>query len=254
MSRRLLILACSARKAHTDGALPAYDRYTGPLWGVLRNYIQRQPLLATDLDAYALSARFGLIPASQQIPWYDETMTPARIAQIRPNVLTTFRTLLLRGYDTLCLGLSQPYLRALEGWNRDLPANLSVTITDGTMGTKLRQLRLWLEGGSAMSPTSIHGQRLDQASVKLRTEVVIGGQRLCVTCEQIMAQARAALTAEARGAENYRDWYVMIDDQRVAPKWLISLLTGLPPSRFDAGAARRALTALGIMVKRVEQS
>jgi ABC-type multidrug transport system ATPase subunit len=44
---------------------------------------------------------------------------------------------------------------------------------------------------------------------------------------------------------------VLLDGQPVAPKWLVSQLTGLPTSDFDASAARRVLLALGIDVEHV---
>lgn len=73
MARRLLILKCSARKRGVEEPIPAIERYDGPLWQVLRSFLREQPLFATDIDIYVLSAAFGLIPASQPIVWYDQT-------------------------------------------------------------------------------------------------------------------------------------------------------------------------------------
>ena len=143
---RLLILKCSARKRSGADLMPALERYDGPLWQVLRRFQRDQPLFAHDLDIYVLSAAFGLIPATQPIPWYDQTMAPERADELRPAALSQLEALLGQGYDSLCLGLSQRYLRAIDGWERLRPADLSVTHTDGPMGTKLGQLRSWLVG------------------------------------------------------------------------------------------------------------
>src|SRR4051794_23809274 len=116
MSKRLLILACSDRKHSGDELLPAINRYNGPAWQLVRNFLRTQPLFAADLDLYVLSAAFGLIPATQPIPLYDQLMSPVRAVELRPQVLATFGTLMARNYGNICLGLSQRYLAALLGW------------------------------------------------------------------------------------------------------------------------------------------
>src|SRR3954452_8533298 len=113
MARRLLILKCSARKRDGAELLPAIDRYDGPLWQVLRSFLRAQPLFAADLDVYVLSAGFGLIPAAQMIPWYDQTMAPERADELRPAVLNRLAELMGGEYTKLCLGLSHRYLRAM---------------------------------------------------------------------------------------------------------------------------------------------
>lgn len=249
--RRLVILTCSARKRGDATLLPALDRYDGPLWQVLRSYLREQPLFALELDIYVLSAAFGLIPASQPIPWYDQTMAPERADALHPAVLEQFGTLMQQDYDQLCLGLSQRYLRAMDGWEACLPPSVVVTQTDGPMGIKLGQLRAWLEGRT-WAPNDNHPDRL-VADAAPRGEVIIRGVTLCMARDDVIERARHALATDGAGAERYRDWYVLIDERPVAPKWLVSLLTGLPTSAFDASAARRALLALGVDVERVNK-
>src|SRR5689334_2362986 len=99
MPSRLLILKCSARKRGDDTPIPALERYDGPLWQVLRSFLREQPLFATDLDVYVLSAAFGLIPAAHPIPWYDQTMSPERGAELRPAVLVELERLMQGGYS-----------------------------------------------------------------------------------------------------------------------------------------------------------
>jgi hypothetical protein len=245
---RLLILKCSARKRGGEDHIPAIERYDGPLWQVLRAYRREQPLFASELDVYVLSAGFGLIPADQPIPWYDQTMAPERGDELRPEVLRRFAALMGRGCDELCLGLSHRYLRAIAGWEALVPPGVAVTQTNGPMGTKLGQLRAWLEGRT-WAPATTPPDRLVAAKTP-RGEVVVAGVVLRMSRDQVLDTARRSLAEDEEGATRYRDWYVIVDGRQVAPKWLVSRLTGLPTSRFDANAARRALLALGLDVER----
>src|SRR5262245_21843162 len=109
MADRLLILKCSARKRGGAEPIPPIERYDGPLWQVLRSFLLGQPLSAADLEVYVLSAAFGLIPAAQPIPWYDQTMAPERADVLRPAVLERFLELVGSHHSSLCLGLSHRY-------------------------------------------------------------------------------------------------------------------------------------------------
>lgn len=245
---RLLILTCSARKRGAADLLPVLERYDGPLWRVLRSYLQNQPA-ASDLHIYGLSAAFGLLPGEHPIPHYDQTMSPAQADRLRPAVLETFAGLFDADVHQLCLGLSQRYLRAMTGWEQYVPAHVAVTFTDGTMGTKLGQLRAWL-AGRPYTPVTPQAQRL-VAPEQPRGAVVIAGVPLRMGREEVLERARVALAADGAGARRFRDWYVLLDDTPVAPKWLVSVLSGLPTSAFDAANARRVLLALGLDVERV---
>jgi len=247
---RLLILKCSARKRGPVEPVPALERYDGPLWRVLRSFQRTQPLFVQDLAVYGLSAEYGLVPATQPIPDYDATMSPKRADQLRPQVLARFTELMQQDYRQLCLGVSQRYLRALQGWEDQVPAGVAVTLTDGPMGTKLGQLRAWLEGRTWQAP-AVQPERL-VAAAQPRGTATISGVSLQISREAVLEQARQALATDGQAARRYRDWYVLVDDQRVAPKWLVSLISGIPTSRFDAGRARQVLLALGVDVERNE--
>lgn len=246
---RLLILKCSSRKRGPEAPIPVVERYDGPLWQVLRNYLREQPMFASDLTVYGLSAEYGLIPGDYLIPHYDRTMSMERAAILRPQVLEIFRQIVTPTYHQLCLGISQRYLQALKSWEVFVPAGVKVTITDGTMGEKLGQLRSWLEGRTWIPPSSHRPDRIS-APENPRGEVVLSGVPICMSREEVFAIARTALQTDAAGANRFRDWYVQIDDRRVSAKWLVSLISGLPTSAFDAGNARRALLTLGVDVER----
>ncbi len=248
MTRRLLILKCSARKRGGFEPLAAIERYDGPLWRVLRNW-REQTSQAANLDVYVLSAAFGLIPATQPIPRYDRTMDPARAAELWPEVHQRFAELMQQHYTHLCLALSQRYLRAMQGWEQLVPLPVVITQTDGTMGVKLAQLRAWLDGQNWV-PGVVAADRL-VAAEQPRGTAVICGVTLRLTREEVLDRARQMLEQDRQGAQRYRGWYVLVDGQPVSTKWLVSLMSGVPTSRFDASSARRVLLALGVDIERV---
>jgi hypothetical protein len=66
--------------------------------------------------------------------------------------------------------------------------------------------------------------------------------------EEVLALARRALAERWGDPYNFRDWYAVVDEERVSTKWLVSLLSGLDVSEFQASEARRVLRKLGIAV------
>lgn len=247
---RLLILKCSARKRGGAEPIPVVERYDGPLWRVLRSFQREQPIFAADLDIYGLSAEYGLIPGTTPIPNYERTMAPERADELRPQILAAFQELMGRGYEQLCLGVSDRYLRAMAGWEAYVPAGVDVTLTDGMMGEKLGQLRAWLEGQAWVPPSASRPERI-AAPETPRGETVLSGVQLRLSREEVLERARAALASDGAGAGRYRDWYVLVDGRPVSAKWLASVISGLPTTKFDAANARRALLALGVDVERV---
>ena len=246
---RLLILKCSARKRGSAELMPALERYDGPLWHVLRTYLRDEHgLWATGLDIYGLSAEFGLIPASRPIPLYNRTMSPERAAELHRQVLSQFQDLMAMGYRDICLGLSHRYFAALVGWEQYVPKEARVTITDGGVGAKLGQLRAWLRG----EPWDTGDRRPDRlaAPEPPRGKAELKGSVIALTAPEVMAHARCALVQHPDGADRYREWHVLVDGRPVSAKWLVSILSGLPTSAFDAAAARRVLLALGVDVER----
>jgi hypothetical protein len=243
-NRRLLILSCSQRKRSDPGLLPAIKRYDGPAFRVLRRFLREQPVGAKRLDVFVLSATYGLIPAECSIAEYDQMMTSQRAAELHDKVLATFAKLIRTGYIELCLAMSKKYLMALEGWPALVPPRVSVTITDGPQGLKLAQLKRWLWQGKAGDLAQKQQVAEPSGVARLR------GIELRLTPDQVLEGARTALVDNGAGANRFRTWYVEIDDQRVALKWLVSVLTGLPVSTFTTGEARRVLNQLGVQSQR----
>ena len=244
--RRLLILSCSQRKHPAPSCLPAIERYDGPAFYVLRRYLRKCPDEASQLDVYILSAAYGLIPPTHLVTDYNQEMTPERAAELHDEVLSLLLHLLWTGYyRSLCLAMSRVYRLAFDGWPASVPQGVQVTLTDGPQGAKLAQLKRWLWGNVQ------DGAKYKQLDTEPRGYARIRGVEVRMTPEQAFDIARKALD-EGRGKPDaYQSWYVQIDDRRIAPKWLVSQLAGLPVSAFVTNEARRVLAQLGIKVVRV---
>lgn len=238
--RRLLILSCSRKKRTGSRLLPALERYDGPAFRVLRKFIVECPAVACNLDIRILSAKFGLIPADRPIPFYDKPMTARRAITLNPAVSAEVERLLAqRIYRKLLINVGQNYQPALAGFESLAPDDLEVAQASGSSGRRLTILHDWLH---SESPPSRPVSHIGSACLR-RIEITL-------TPDEVIDIACRAL-AEGKGApHDYQSWYVRINDHRVAPKWLVSQLTGLPVGAFHSDEARRVLLQLGIKPRR----
>jgi hypothetical protein len=247
--KRLLILACSENKKNKPDLIPAIERYDGPMWKMLRSFTKKHTASEMKLDIYVLSAKFGLIPTTESIPWYDQVMTENRAKELQRPTMSQLCMLLDEGYGQICLALSKLYLHALQGWENIIPGEASVTVIDGPMAAKPAQLRSWLNG-DVWKPTEYDPHHRIEAK-KARSEVGLNGIPIRLSRAEIFEKARVALaTGDTIGIDNYRDWCVFIDGRPVSTKWLVKLISGISVDKFDAPASRRVLLGLGIDVER----
>jgi len=241
---RCLILSCTQAKRRDDGLLLALERYDGPTFRVVRRFLLEADPALRDIDIYVLSARYGLIAADTRISDYDQRMTPARAAELRPEVLARLQEILSRGYTEVFLSLGRSYLEAVNGFEALVPAGTRVTVSRAAAGRRLTELKRWLyrlpEGASA--------PRQPKRGVRVTGRATLRGQQIKATSEKVLALARQALVEGRGNPRNFRDWYVLVDGERVSTKWLVSLLSGLDVSEFQASEARRVLGQLGITV------
>lgn len=142
---RLLIVACSATKKPTAGAIPALERYDGVAYRVIRRWQQDHGAQADQLAILILSARYGLIRADTCIPTYNDRMTTAQATALRPQVRRALET----HFDAYgpsratCICMGQDYWKALdlEPFRDRLGV---ITRTEGGIGMQLGQLKGWL--------------------------------------------------------------------------------------------------------------
>jgi len=241
---RCLILSCSQAKRSDDGLLPALERYNGPAFRVVRRFLAKADPSLCDVDVYVLSARYGLIAADVPIADYDQRMTTPRAAELRPQVLARLREILDQGYAEVFLSLGHSYLQAVEGFKALVPDGTRVTVSRAAAGRRLTELKRWLyrlpEGASA--------PERPERSARVTGHATLKGRRIEATPEEVLALARQALAQGRGNPRRFRSWYTLVDGEKVSTKWLVSLLSGLDASEFQASEARRVLGQLGIAV------
>jgi len=81
----LLLVACSKRKLHTTGLLPAGSRYDGGAFRVVKR-ARREGYAPRNLTILILSAKYGLITEGSMIEDYDQVMDRDRATALREEV------------------------------------------------------------------------------------------------------------------------------------------------------------------------
>jgi hypothetical protein len=77
-------------------------------------------------------------------------------------------------------------------------------------------------------------------------EATLLGTTVRLSREEVLRRAAEALRRSTTAAYRFETWYVSVDSERVAPKWLAGLLFGKPVARFRTADARRVLALLGV--------
>jgi hypothetical protein len=238
--RRLLILSCAKRKRQDAGLLPAIDRYDGPAFRLLRRFREHGSELP---DVFVLSARYGLIHYAEPISNYDQRMTLQRAHELRFQISETLQLIFKRPANRkkanchilFCMG--NAYFDALKS---SVPAGVLCEHAEGSIGKKLSKLKQWLYGPSMQSQLKLPSPQRGRARLR--------GVDITINAAEALYRAQRALPRQQREAASYHSWYVLVGNERVSPKWLVSLLTGLPVSAFHSDEARRVLYHIGIEV------
>jgi uncharacterized protein DUF6884 len=236
LERSLVILGCTQRKKRTSRLLPAIDRYDGPAFRVLRKHARDEPKQSP--DACILSGRFGLISGDFLIPRYDR--------DIGRDVSTALRTLIDKQLKQILDKIQPARLFVSVGsryWPlieeplaREIPM-AKLAVASGGIGGRASQLAHWLrsdERGLVTTKESVRG------------EAVLLGTTVRLSREAVLQQARRGLLAAPAAAHRFETWYVSVGHERVAPKWLVSVLFDKPVARFRTADARRVLSLLGV--------
>jgi hypothetical protein len=241
---RCLILSCTQAKRGDERPLPALERYDGPAFRVVRRFLREADPALRDVDVYVLSARYGLISANQRIADYDQQMTPTRAAELRSKVLGRLQEILSQGYGEVFLSLGRSYLQAVNGFEALVPDGTRVTVSRDAAGRRLTELKRWLY----CLPKGALAAERPRRRVRVTGRSTLRGQRIEATSDQVLTLARRALQEGRGNPHNFRDWYALMDGAKVSTKWLVSLLSGLDVSEFQASEARRVLGQLGVAV------
>lgn len=240
--KQLIILSCTKHKRHDRVPLPAVDRYDGPAFRLLRRF--REHRLEVP-DVYVLSARYGLIHYEEPISDYDQRMTLQRAQELRPQISEALRLLLEKSSvdkqtsSRILFCTGKIYFALLKSC---MPAGVLYEHAEGPPGKKLSKLKQWLYGASLES-------QLRLPSGPPRGKALLRGIDVSINATEALYRAQSALPRQRREATNYHSWYVQVGDERVSPKWLVSLLTGLPARAFHSDEARRVLYHIGVEVR-----
>jgi hypothetical protein len=218
--------------------MPAIERYDGPPFRILRRYFREQPM--HNLDAFVLSAKWGLIPVHHQIPVYDQRMTRERARELKPMVMRALLDYLKSHLvKELYLQLGTAYHAAIQGYETEAPQAVVVQSAGRTRGEALTGLRSWLYRTSSQEQVSL-------VPVIAPVTVRLCGIERAFSTEDALAIARQAVALGDEQAMSYHAWFVEVDEMRISPKWLAGQMFGLRPGDFHTDQARRVLWRLGI--------
>ncbi len=249
--RRLLILSCSARKFPAVRPIPAIERYDGPAFRIFRRFAEVARLNGNRRpNLLVISAKHGLVDEEDKLPNYDQRLTTGDVPILKSRVMSKLARL-PRDYEQVLISTSAIYEGVTAGIEDCFPPGTSVARTSGPRGKQLAQLRNWLEG----KPLGLY---LPQHHFPRRGIARLQGVERSLTTEQVLVLARRWLEEDRHSATRppgrFIDRYVLIDGERVAPKWLVGRIFDLPVSAFETPDARRVLEQLGITVHKIAES
>ncbi|HEY7315222.1 MAG TPA: tRNA-guanine transglycosylase DpdA [Gemmataceae bacterium] len=137
----LLILGCSDRKRAAKGKLPALDLYDGVNFRVLRTFLNEHGW-PPGLCIKILSAKYGLLDATDLIEIYDQRLDGAAARQM--NRATLKKLARFSKPSSVFVNLGTDYLPAIGGIDRLFPGK--VAYAEGGIGLKMARMKKWLLG------------------------------------------------------------------------------------------------------------
>lgn len=246
LTPRKLLLSCSEKKTLAPGLIPAIERYDGVMFRLIRCYLKQQ---LDDIDIYILSAEFGLIPHNEKIPFYDRPMTASRASEIKQEVINQSENLILNFVDLqradFFINFGKFYFQAFEDVLNKLNSQATINLANGSSGKRLAQMHDWLYGGE--SPLRKQSQAANHECGKASLK----GIEIELNASEIYSITKQRLADSDENAFKFQSWYVEIDGLKISPKWIVSLLTGLPVKNFHSDQARKVLQKLGVKVTRL---
>lgn len=201
--------------------------------------MQEKPTNA--VHASILSARFGLIDGDVLIPRYNRTLDTDS-ARLRRQVEEQLKIMLDNLQPSrLFVSVGREYWPLLENILAQEVPSANLRIATGGIGGRTSQLANWLSG----SVTSTRDRELNCSQGK----ATLLGTTVHLTRDQVLNIAAEALEKCPTAAHRFETWYVEVGAERVAPKWLASILFEKPVALFRTADAKRVLCKLGIETK-----
>lgn len=126
----LLIQSCSKSKNRAQEPVQPLELYSGYFFKIIKKAI-REGEFQHDIDICVLSAKYGLVDATDQIRHYDRRMNSSRAAQLRPAIRATLEEKIEEeGYEHVICNLGAEYRSAL-GDVTTLPATVEFLEGEG---------------------------------------------------------------------------------------------------------------------------
>jgi len=152
-----LIISCSKTKnnllKNNDNAkLPAFRGYDGKIFLTLRKAFREG--LGHNVDILIISAKYGLLRATDEISYYEERMTKQKAGELRDDVLKKLsRYLTVHDYRRIFIMMGRDYLGAINGLSSltDIPIDIIKMEKIGKAQQKLRDLLLRLNSQIVVS-------------------------------------------------------------------------------------------------------
>lgn len=155
MTRSLLIIACSQRKAVGKATGSAWDVYDGVIYRVLKKRLGPRDSWPAWFDVLIVSGKYGVIRPDRRIQSYDQTMPkngqPGRWAGRLRRLVSG------RDYRFIHLNLGRAYQTAIGDVTGLFP-QAAVTAAAGGIGQRAAQTAAWvtarLTAGRTTRPSS----------------------------------------------------------------------------------------------------
>jgi len=156
----LLIISCSKSKnnlLHNDNGvkLPALEGYDGKIFLTLRKALREG--MGQNVDVLIISAKYGLLKATDEISYYEERMTKKKAYELRDSVLSKLISHINgHNYRKVFIMMGRDYYEAIRGIRGisdiiDIPIKFIKMEKIGKAQQKLRNLLFKISPQMAIS-------------------------------------------------------------------------------------------------------
>ena len=145
----LLLQSCSASKREIDTPVPAFDLYTGYFYKILKKAI-RENEIRSDMDISILSAKYGFLDQSEEIPYYDQRMDASRAKELNEKVVDSIADHIDGAdYNRIVVNMGKSYRSAIAGLGDRVEVPL-VAVSGNGIGEKGHSLHQFIRGDDSV--------------------------------------------------------------------------------------------------------